>query len=123
MVAVAIVAVVALLGAAYWFGVGWPTQKQSAAGMLIAHRDGEKVDQYWVAVPGKDLIKEMAKVPPVKSYTIDKVTPGPQSSTVKVTVTPKEGAALHYTVTLAREGVAWKVTGVENDWRSTGDGS
>lgn len=123
VVAAVIVAIVAVIGGAYWFGLGWPTQQQSTAGMLVAHRDGEKVDTYWVAVPGKDLVKEMAKVPPVKSYTIDGVTRGPQDSTVRVTVTPKEGAALHYTVTLAREGVGWKVSGVENDWRSTDGGS
>ena len=122
-VVVILVALGAVIGASSWFGLGWPTQQQSTAGMLVAHRDGEKVDAYWVAVPGKDLVKEMAKVPPVKSYTIDSVKRGPQSSVVKVTVTPKDGAALHYTVTLAREGVGWKVTGVENDWRSTGGGS
>jgi len=112
--------VIVALGAAYAFGLGWPTQKQSTVGMLVAHRDGKSVNSYWVAVPGKDLAKEMAKVPPIKSYTIDSVSPSSQTSTVTVTITPKEGAPLHYTLTLAREGVGWKVTGVENDWRTTG---
>ena len=119
----AVLALMALVGAAYGFGLGWPTQQQSAAGMLIAHRDGEKVDRYWVAVPGKDLTKEMAKVPPLKSYEVDDVTRGARSSTVKVTVTPKDGAALSYIITLAREGTGWKVVGVDNDWKSTAGGS
>ena len=122
IIAGCIVAVVALVGAAYGFGFGWPTQQQSVVGMLVAHRDGKPVNPYWVAVPGKDLAKEMAKVPPVKSYTVDSVVHGAKTSTVAVTVTPKDGAALHYTITLVREGVGWKVIGVENDWRTAGGG-
>jgi Tfp pilus assembly protein PilF len=117
-----VLAIVALGAAAYFFGFGWPTQKQSAVGMITAHRDGKSVDTFWVAVPGKDLSKEMAKVPPVKSYTVDSLARGAQASTVAMTITPKDGAPLHYTVTLAREGFGWKVTGVENDWRTSGSG-
>ncbi len=118
-----VLALGAILGGAYTLGLGWPTQQQSASGMLGAHKDGEPVDAYWVAVPGKDLAKEMAKVPPVKDFVIDSVEPGARDSTVAVTVTPKDGAPLHYSVTLAREGVGWKITGVENDWRTTGSGN
>lgn len=117
-----LVAVALVLGAAYAFGFGWPTQQQSASGMLVAHKDGEPVDTYWVAVPGKDLAKEMAKVPPVKDFTIDAVERSAQDSTVTVTVTPKDGAPLHYSISLTREGVGWKITGIENDWRTTGSG-
>lgn len=121
-VLVAIAVIGGVLGAAYYTGAGWPTQKQSVAGMLSAYGTGASVSGFWVAVPVKDVAKEMAKVPPLKTYAIDGVTPGPRSSTVLVTVTPKSGAPLHYTVTLAREGVGWKVNGVDNDWRSTGGG-
>ena len=120
LVAVAVVA--ALLAAAYFAGMGWPTQKQSVAGMLSAHGSGASVDGYWVAVPGKDVAKEMAKIPPLKTYAIDAVSAGAGSSKASITVTPKNGAPLHYAVSLAREGVGWKVNGVENDWSSTGSG-
>lgn len=123
VVAVIVVAVVALFGGAYAFGFGWPTQQQSTAGMLVAHKDGKPVEPYWVAVPGKDLAKEMAKVPPVKAFIINDVERSAQDSTVTVTVTPKDGAPLHYSITLSREGVGWKITGVENDWRTTGSGN
>jgi len=122
LVVALIVVVGVVLGGGYALGFGWPTQQQSASGMLVAHKDGEPVDSYWVAVPGKDLAKEMAKVPPVKEFVIDSVERSAQDSTVTVTVTPKDGAPLHYSVTLAREGVGWKITGVENDWRTTGNG-
>ncbi len=118
----AVIVVAAILGGGYAFGFGWPTQEQSSSGMLSAHKDGEPVDVYWVAVPGKDLAKEMAKVPPVKEFVLDAVERGAQNSTVTVTVTPKDGAPLRYTVSLAREGVGWKIIGVENDWRTTGSG-
>ena len=122
-VAVAVVAIAIVVGAlvaAYELGYGWPTQAQTVGGLLSAFETGSPFDSYWVAAPSKDIVKEMAKIPPVKSFTIDNVSQGAATSTVAVTVTPKTGAALHYSITLSREGVGWKVSGVDNDWRSTG---
>jgi hypothetical protein len=119
-VAVAIFLLIFASIGAYSTGFGWPTQSQSVAGMLGSYQTGGSVESYWVAVPAKDISKEMAKIPPIQSYTIDSVSRSAQSSSVSVTVTPKNGAPLHYVITLSREGVGWKVTGVENDWRSTG---
>jgi hypothetical protein len=73
-----------------------------------------------VAVPGKDIAREMAKIPPVKGFAVDDVSSNSRVAVVRVTVTPQQGAALRYVMTLAREGVGWKVTGIENDWRSSG---
>ena len=83
----------------------------------------QPVDGYWVAVPSADVDKEMAKLPPVKEYEIAAIERSPGSLERDVTVTPENGAPLRYEITLAREGVGWKVTGIENDWRSTGGGS
>jgi hypothetical protein len=85
-----------------------------------AYQAGSGVEQYWVAAPARDIRKEMAKIPPIKEYTIDNVASGATTSVVSITVTPKTGAALHYNITLSREGVGWKVIGVDNDWRTTG---
>ena len=123
-----IVAIVALVIAAvtiplvliYQSGYGWPTQSGTVGGLLDARSSGKAVEGYWIAVPQKDLAKEMAKIPPLKSYTIDSVDRSSQTSTVTVTVTPQKGAPLRYTISLEREGAGWKVTGVENDWRATG---
>lgn len=120
-VAVVVFLIAVLLGVGYFFGYGWPTQKQTVANLLSAHEQGGKVAAYWVAVPDKDVSKEMAKIPPLKSYKIVGVTMATKVSSVSVSVTPLKGAALRYTVQLAREGVGWKVTGVENDWTSSGD--
>jgi tetratricopeptide (TPR) repeat protein len=116
-----IVALIAggLVGAYQW-GYGWPTQAQTVAGALSAIQNGTPFDGYWVAAPSKDITKEMAKIPPIKSFAIDSVQQGATTSKAAVTITPKTGAALRYTITLSREGVGWKVSGVENDWSSTG---
>lgn len=107
--------------AAWWFGFGWPTQGTTVAGLMDAYQNGGEVDTYWVAVPENDVQREMAKMPPVKTFVIDGVERGRDVSGVVVTVTPTKGTPLKYLVTLSREGVGWKVTGVDNDWSSTGD--
>lgn len=120
VVAVAIVVALAGLIGAYEMGYGWPTQNQSVTGMMNAYRAGTPTDGYWVAAPAKDIKKEMAKIPPVKSFTIGTAVQHATVSKVPITVTPQTGAALHYTVTLSREGVGWKVSAVDNDWSATG---
>ena len=120
VIGVILVLVAGLLGGAYALGFGFPTQQQTVAALLAAHTAGDPVEAYWVAVTDKDIAKEMAKIPPLTSFALDGVTMRTNDSVVLVTVTPKTGAPLHYTMNLSREGVGWKVTGVENDWRSTG---
>ncbi|MBW6467962.1 MAG: tetratricopeptide repeat protein [Coriobacteriia bacterium] len=124
---IAVVLAVALVlggtAALFAMGIGYPTQRMTVAGMLEARASGDPVARYWVAVPTADVDKEMAKLPPLTEFSIDSVERSPRTSLVTVTVTPESGAPLSYEITLAREGVGWKVTGVENDWRSTGGGS
>lgn len=113
------VVVIAVLGGAFWMGYGWPMQSATVEGLLEAYRRGEETTRYWVAVPDKDIDKEMAKVPPVREFEVSGVEQGAWTSAVSVTITPEKGAPLLYKVTLAREGVGWKITGIDNDWRST----
>ena len=113
----------ALVGGGYAMGFGWPTQDATVSGMLDSHANGRPIEGYWVAAPGTDVAREMAKVPPIQTFTIDGIDRGSQTSIVSVTVTPKSGAPLHYRVTLSREGVGWKVSGVANDWSSTTGGN
>jgi tetratricopeptide (TPR) repeat protein len=119
-IVIGIVVVIAVLGAAYAMGFGWPTQEATVNGMFVAYSKGEPVDEYWVAVPEQDVEREMAKVPPIESFTIDSVDRGSSASTAQVTVAPKDGAEMTYTVTLVREGVGWRVSGIDYSWSSTG---
>lgn len=121
---VTIVALVAgAFAAAFMTGIGYPTQRMTVSAMLEARASGAPVAPYWVAVPTSDVDKEMAKLPPMDDFVIESVERSPRTSRVMVTITPESGAPLSYEISLAREGVGWKVTGVENDWRSTGGGS
>lgn len=121
---VAGVAVLAgLLVALFMWGVGYPSQRMTVSRMLDSRASGDPVARYWVAVPTADIDKEMAKLPPMTDFSIESVDRSPRTSLVVVTVTPQSGSPLSYEISLAREGVGWKVTGVENDWRSTGGGS
>lgn len=123
IILVIVLAVVLVVGAAvgaWYLGLGYPSQNQTANGLMTAHQNGTSVDTFWVAVPQADVAKEMGKIPPTTAYTVDAIQRGPQSSSVVVTVTPQKGAPLRYKLAMVREGVGWKVTGVENDWSSVG---
>jgi tetratricopeptide (TPR) repeat protein len=122
-IVLAVVILVGVFAATYYSGLGFPTQHMTVAGLLDARAEGKSVDGYWVAVPAGDVEKEMAKLPPMKEYSVGAIERSPRTSRASVTITPQDGAPLDYQITLAREGVGWKITGVENDWRSTGGGS
>jgi len=117
---VAAVLLLVIVASGYFAGLGWPTQRATANGLFVAYSKGEAVERYWVAVPDKDVAREMAKVPPIESFTIGPVKRGRGTSTVQVTVVPRKGGEMNYIVTLDREGVGWRVTGIDNNWRSTG---
>ncbi len=115
-----VVVVVAALAVLYSLGYGWPTQSQTVKGLLQANATGKDVTRFWIAVPDKDVRKEMAKLPPVSSFKVERIDGGSSVSAAFVEITPKQGAALRYKITLQREGVGWKVVGVDNNWSSSG---
>ncbi len=117
----AVLVLLAAVGGAWYMGVGYPTQSSTVSGMIEAYRGGQEVTTYWVAVPSTDVKQEMRKLPArFESFTVDTVESGPVSASAKVTVRLQKDATLTYTVSLVREGVGWKVNGIQNDWRSTG---
>ncbi|MEN6429476.1 MAG: tetratricopeptide repeat protein [Coriobacteriales bacterium] len=119
---VAIVAIiVGALGFAWVSGLGYPTQSMTVRGLLEAHTAGKPVEPYWVAVPTADVDKEMSNLPPkVERYELGATERSAKTSSVEVTVILEQGAPLTYKISLAREGVGWKVNGITNEWRSTG---
>ncbi len=120
-IASVVVVVAGALLALYFTGLGFPTQAMTVDGLLEARAAGSAVDKYWVAVPDADVDKEMAKLPPVKEFQLGAIERAARTSRVEVTVTPDNGAPLRYEITLSREGVGWKVSGVANDWRTPED--
>lgn len=109
------------VAAAWYLGVGYPTETASVSGMIDAYKAGTDYAGYWVAVPPTDVAQEMRKLPArFQSYKVDEVLGGPTTSTVRVTIKLEGDATMTYQVSLVREGVGWKVNGISNDWRSTG---
>lgn len=122
-IVVSVLIALSVFAALYFAGYGFPTQRMTVEGMLTARAEGKAVDGSWVAVPSADVEKEMAKIPAmIQDFQVGAVDRAARVSKVGVTVTPKNGAPLRYTVTLSREGVGWKVSGIENDWGSTDGG-
>ncbi len=120
----ALVVVVAggLIGA-YLYGLGYPTQQMTVNGVLEAHADGDDVSTYWVAVPAADVNKAMSSLPTDwTSYEIGGVVRSARTSKVDVTVTLERGGVVTYQVSLAREGVGWKVNGVSTSFNSMDGG-
>jgi len=121
LVAVLIVAAVAgLFGGTLYLGYGYPTQEQTVNGLMEAYRSGTAYTDFWVAVPPTDVRQEMRALPAkFTSYEIRGVDRAALRSTVLVVVELDTGVKLSYDLTLAREGVGWKVLGVKNHWGST----
>ncbi|HEX9093406.1 MAG TPA: tetratricopeptide repeat protein [Coriobacteriia bacterium] len=124
VVAGIVVVFVAGIAFAWASGLGYPTQSTTVSGMLDEYRAGRDVTAYWVAVPSTDIKQEVRRLPArFEQYTIDSVDAGPSQSTAHVTVRLDQEATLRYEIWLVREGVGWKVNGIQNDWGSSGGGS
>lgn len=123
-IAFVVLAVLVLAGAVFgllYAGFGYPTQEQTVSGLIDSYRSGDPYTQFWVAVPSADVKEEMRALPAkFESYEIAGIDRGATSSTVVVVIKLDSGTALSYDVKLAREGVGWKVIGVDNRWSSTG---
>ncbi|MDO8915707.1 MAG: tetratricopeptide repeat protein [Coriobacteriia bacterium] len=126
-IGIAVLVVVLVLGgvvAAWYLGVGYPTQSATVSGMVDAYKAGSDYASYWVAVPQTDIKQEMRLLPArFDSYTVDRVDGGPTTSAARIVIRLQKNATLTYQISLVREGVGWKVNGITNDWRSTGGGS
>jgi Tfp pilus assembly protein PilF len=118
----AIAIVVGGLAAAFYLGYGYPTQEQTVTSLLDAYRAGTTYADFWVAVPTADVTQEMRALPAkFASFRIDGVDRAATTSTVLVVVSLDSGSTLSYKVELAREGVGWKVVGLQNRWGSASD--
>lgn len=120
-VAVAVVLVVGACAAVFLAGFGYPSQSSTVDGLLQTYKQGGSVADFWVAAPVSDIGKEMAYIPvKYRDASIDTIERGPFNSKAKITIHLDTGAPMHYTISLAREGVGWKVVGIANDWGPAG---
>lgn len=113
-VIVVLVVAAAALGFAYWRGYGWPTQEDVVADLFYAKTDGTDTSAYIASSVSEEQRKAIeAILPSGATVTVDGVDRSADSSTVSCTAALPEGGSQAYTVTLARDGIGWKVTDVQ----------
>lgn len=104
----------AAAGYAYYRGYGWPTQQAQIESLFQAITNNEDIGEYLaegVTQDDKDSIRLI--IPSGSTVTIDGVDQDMHSSTAYATATLPSGGEQNYTITLARDGITWKITGVE----------
>jgi tetratricopeptide (TPR) repeat protein len=95
-------------------GFGYPSQETAVMGAFRAAADGTDAATYWSAsVAPAARIEAMDAVESGDSFAIVGLDADLTSSLAVVQATLPQGGTLTYRVSLAREGLGWKVTDVE----------
>lgn len=109
-----------LAGFAYTKGYGWPTQETVVTDFFNAASNGDDISGYLSEAVSDDAKTQInAIMPVVTSVEIDGVDRTMSSSEVLATANLNNGGTQDYVVSLVRDGLGWKVTGVELSFAST----
>ena len=124
-VLVIVLVLLVLLGAAggfaYFRGFGWPTQESVATDMFTQAAAGNDIAPYLADGVSSETASQIEAIMPLGATAkVTGVDRSVASSTVLVEATLSEGGTQDYTVTLARSGLGWKVTGVQLSFSSQG---
>jgi tetratricopeptide (TPR) repeat protein len=115
--------------AAYYQGVGIPSQEATVTDFFKAYAAGESVEavkDYWVAGTDEDeatlkrLLDGVARSSEVSILSIDSTM---RDSQVLLDVKLPEGGTVHYHVELARDLIGWKISGIDMVFASSPGGS
>lgn len=109
---VVIVIVVVLLAAgvfAYTQGYGYPMQQTVAEALF----NDSTSDVYASSLSSSDIATIQNTIPSGVQTSVAGVDRGMATSTVYVTATTSQGSDLTYQVSMVREGIGWKVSGVD----------
>ena len=114
---VILVLVAALAGGgayAYFKGYGWPTQEAVVTDMFSAASRGEDISQYLSGgVTDDTKARISAIIQTGSSAKVAGVERTATSATVTATASLPAGGEQSYSVSLVRDGIGWKVSGVE----------
>jgi tetratricopeptide (TPR) repeat protein len=125
VVAIILVILIAAFGAcvaAYYQGVGFPSQEQVVTEFFEAHSANESVESYWVTAADADattlkrLLDGVARTSDVSIVSIDSQM---MESQVLADAKLPEGGVIHYRVDLVRDIIGWKINGIEMVFAST----
>ena len=105
--------------AAYVRGYGWPTQEAVAERLFSAKADGVDIAEYMVSGTSDTVLQETLDVLPTgASVQVNACDRSMSESTVHLTATLTGGGEMDYTITMVRDGIGWKVSGVTPEYRS-----
>ena len=118
--AVLLVFVIAFGGLIFAFvsGYGWPTQESVINGFFDDYGADRSIDAYWVDAAAKDpraFSNMLLAVAPVNSnaVTIVNLDRSVDTSEALVKATLPEGGSVYYRLSLVRDGIGWKINGIE----------
>jgi tetratricopeptide (TPR) repeat protein len=115
-----LVAIFGGAGYAYYAGYGWPTQGAVVENLFDSKATGTMSDVVASSV-SKDALEQIESIIPTgATLTFTGIERSMNSSTVDVTAKLISGGTQDYVVTLVRDGISWKVSGVELSFASTG---
>ncbi|MCL2135954.1 MAG: tetratricopeptide repeat protein [Coriobacteriia bacterium] len=103
---------------AFTQGLGFPSQKAVINGFFDSHAKGTEVSSYWIDDAQADpvafarMIQAVAEVDS-SAVTIRTMDRSISESEAVVDVRLPEGGIVHYRVNLVRDGVGWKINGIE----------
>lgn len=127
VVLIIVILLVILAGAAgfaYYSGFGWPTQEKVVQDIFAAKTNHEDAKAFVSGAVDPDGAEQIvALVPSVANITITGVNRAMRTSEVMVTASLPEGGEQSYKITLSRDGIGWKVSGIDPVYVSLGTNS
>ena len=100
----------------YTQGYGYPTQESVVKGLFA---DTENASSYFVSSMSSDKVDDaMRGVVSDSDVAIDGMDKSMSNSTVYVTASTPEGGEVSYTVSMVRDMLGWKVSGVQMTFAS-----
>ncbi len=99
-------------GFAYYKGYGYPTQ-ESVVQSLFADKEAAASSEFSSSLDESSIQNMLDPVVEDASVSIDGIDRSMNQSTVYATATTSEGGSIQYEVTLARDGIGWKISNIE----------
>lgn len=107
---------------AYYNGYGWPLQEGVVEELFTTHAEGGDVSALFADSTSDEARSEIVAVLPegATGVTVEGVDRSMNESSAMVTVNLSAGGEQSYVVTLVREGIGWKVSGVSVEYPALG---
>jgi len=100
---------------AYYQGYGWPTAESVSTGLFETASTGDDVSSYFaggISASAREKVQEILPAN-IKSAEVKGIDRTMQENTVLLAVTFDGGGIQNYEVSLVRDGLSWKVSGVK----------